>query len=251
MEVVALFGPTAIGKTEVAIELADVLRSRGEDPVAVSVDALQVYTGLDILTGKPSAEQLRRLEHRLISFVPLEKPFNAYLFAERAHAEIDKLLGEGRRPIVVGGTGLYLRAALADLDMKPVDSEEESQLWSNETRRPTLLFGLFMDRGELNKRIERRVGRIVQSGARGEVEAALRAGISRTARKAIGFDHLTGGLTDGEAISEIGKDSRSYAKRQVTWMRKTPNVNIIDRTGLSDNEVARMVVACVDSGHEV
>jgi tRNA dimethylallyltransferase len=116
---IAIFGPTAVGKTEVAIELAELVRERGEDPVAVSADAFQVYEGLDLLTAKPGQEQLRRLEHRMISFVPIDRTFSVAEFAERAHEEIDRLLDQGRRPLVVGGTGLYLRAALTELELKP------------------------------------------------------------------------------------------------------------------------------------
>ncbi len=119
MNVAALFGPTAVGKTGVAIALAERLRERGEDPVAVNCDAIQVYEGLEILSGAASAAERERLEHRLLGFVPVSEEFSAGRFAERAHAEIDALLAEGRRPIVVGGTGLYLRAALSELDLRP------------------------------------------------------------------------------------------------------------------------------------
>lgn len=119
MEVIALFGPTGVGKTAVALALAGRLRARGEDPAAVSADALQVYAGLEVLTGAASAEEQRRLEHRLVGFLAVTETFSAGEYARRAHAEIDGLLAEGRRPIVVGGTGLYLRAALAELDMRP------------------------------------------------------------------------------------------------------------------------------------
>jgi tRNA dimethylallyltransferase len=119
LPVVALFGPTGIGKTEVALALADRLRAEGENPVAVSADALQLYAGLEILTGAPSAAQRARLEHRLVGVLPLTERATAGDYARRAHAEIDALLASGRRPLVVGGTGLYLRAALADLDLRP------------------------------------------------------------------------------------------------------------------------------------
>jgi tRNA dimethylallyltransferase len=117
--VIAIFGPTAVGKTEIACEVADLLRERGEEPVAVSADAIQVYEGLDTLSAKPSPAELERLEHRLISFVPVDREFSVAEFADRAHDEIDALLEAGRRPIVVGGTGLYLRAALTELELKP------------------------------------------------------------------------------------------------------------------------------------
>jgi tRNA dimethylallyltransferase len=123
MKIIALFGPTGVGKTAVAIELAELLRARGEDPVAVSADALQVYAGLEVLTGAASAAEQARLEHRLLSFLPLDASFSAGQYSQLAHAQIDELLAEGRRPIVVGGTGLYLRAALAEMDLRPPPPE--------------------------------------------------------------------------------------------------------------------------------
>jgi tRNA dimethylallyltransferase len=122
--VIAIFGPTGVGKTTAAIELADRLRTRGEDPVAISADALQVYRGLEKLTGTATPEEQARLEHRLISFVPVTETFSAGQFAELAHEEIDAALESGRRPIVVGGTGLYLQAALTDLELRPPPSPE-------------------------------------------------------------------------------------------------------------------------------
>ncbi len=123
MQMLALFGPTGIGKTALAIAVAERLRERGEDPVAVSADALQVYAGLETLTGVATAAERARLEHRLISFLPLDASFSAGQYAELAHAEVDALLAAGRRPIVVGGTGLYLRAALTELDLRPPPPE--------------------------------------------------------------------------------------------------------------------------------
>ena len=119
MRIIALFGPTGVGKTAVAIALARLLRERGEDPVAVSADALQVYAGLETLTGAASSGEQARLEHRLLSFLPVDASFSVGEYSQLAHAQIDELLGQGRRPIVVGGTGLYLRAALTDLDLRP------------------------------------------------------------------------------------------------------------------------------------
>jgi tRNA dimethylallyltransferase len=107
----------------VAVALAELLRSRGEDPVAVSADALQVYSGLETLTGAARPEERNRLEHRLLGVVPVTEEFSAGRFAELAHAEIDAALASGRRPLVVGGTGLYLQAALCDLDMRPAPPE--------------------------------------------------------------------------------------------------------------------------------
>jgi tRNA dimethylallyltransferase len=124
MRIIALFGPTGVGKTAVAVELARLLRAEGEDPVAVSADALQVYAGLETLTGVASAAQRGALEHRLVSFMPIDAAFSVGQYAELAHAEIDGLLAAGRRPILVGGTGLYLRAALGELDLRPPPPQE-------------------------------------------------------------------------------------------------------------------------------
>jgi tRNA dimethylallyltransferase len=134
-QVIAVFGPTGVGKTAVAVALAEFLRARGEDPVAVSADALQVYAGLEILTGVASPAQRSKLEHRLISFLPLEATFSVGQYAELAHAEIDDLISAGRRPIVVGGTGLYLRAALAELDLRPPPLDGARERWTAELER--------------------------------------------------------------------------------------------------------------------
>jgi tRNA dimethylallyltransferase len=131
MQIIALFGPTGVGKTDVALALAELLRARSEErPIAVSADALQVYQGLETLTGVASAAQQAKLEHRLVSFLPLDATFSAGQYAELAHAEIDGLLAAGRRPLVVGGTGLYLRAALTELDLRPPPPEGTRERWT-------------------------------------------------------------------------------------------------------------------------
>jgi len=284
--VVAVFGPTGVGKTAVAIALADRLRAEGEDPVAVSADALQVYKGLETLTGVATPHEQERLEHRLVSFLPVDQPFSAGAYARRAHAEIDSLLAQGRRPIVVGGTGLYLRAALAELDLRPPvpqairdrrraqiktdgpqalhdelqrrapsaaaaieptdaqritralelldaghDPPAGEQLWTTDTRHPTLLAGLTMEREALNARIDERVREMVAAGAQVEVIKAENA--SATARKALGFEELR--ANDIEAMQ---RNTRRYAKRQLTWMRKLPHAHLIDVTARAPGDVA-------------
>lgn len=129
---IAIFGPTGIGKTAVAIALAARLRACGTDPVAISADALQVYEGLERLTGVASAAEQAVLEHRLISFLPIDATFSAGQYAALAHAEIDGALASGRRPIVVGGTGLYLRAALTELALRPPPPEGVRERWEHE-----------------------------------------------------------------------------------------------------------------------
>lgn len=128
MRVIAVFGPTGVGKTAVTIALADLLRARGEDPVAVSCDAIQVYRGMELLSGAPSAEERASLEHRLVGIAEPTEEFSVGRFAELARAEIDELVAAKRAPIVVGGTGLYMRAALADLDLRPPVPPEVREL---------------------------------------------------------------------------------------------------------------------------
>ncbi len=233
---VALVGPTGVGKTEVALALGQVLREGGEDPVAIGADALQVYAGLETLTGAATEAEREQLDHRLIGFVPVTERFSVGDYMPLAHAEIDGALAAGRRPVVVGGTGLYVRAALADLSLRKPEEAEESELWSGETRHPTLLVGLAMDREALYERINRRVDDIVAGGAEDEVRAAQAAGASRTARVALGFDELLAGDVDA-----LKKRSRNYARRQFTWMRKMAGLRALDVTSRSPREAAEEV----------
>jgi tRNA dimethylallyltransferase len=132
---IALFGPTAVGKTDVALALAAKLREHGATPVAVSADALQVYAGLELLTGVATAAQQLALEHRLVSFLPVDARFSVAEYAALAHAQIDELLAEGATPIVIGGTGLYLRAALTELALRPPPPPGVRERWNAELER--------------------------------------------------------------------------------------------------------------------
>ena len=147
-DVIALFGPTGVGKTAVAVALARRLRALGENPVAVSADALQVYDGLQTLTGAAGPAQRAELEHRLLAFLPVDATFSAGQYAQLAHAEIDDLLSEGRRPLVVGGTGLYLRAALTELSLRPPPVEGVRDRWTAELaqRGPAALHAILARR---------------------------------------------------------------------------------------------------------
>jgi len=132
---IAIFGPTGIGKTAVAVAVAERLRAqRGEDPVAVSADALQLYAGLEVLTGAATPQERARLDHRLVGVLPVTARATAGEFARLAHAEIDALIAAGRRPIVVGGTGLYLRAALAELELRPPTDPERRAHYAERLR---------------------------------------------------------------------------------------------------------------------
>jgi tRNA dimethylallyltransferase len=293
-QVIALFGPTGVGKTGLAIAVAQRLRGEGQRPVAVSADALQVYRGLETLTGAADAHEQSLLEHRLISFLPVDSQFSAGQYAELAHNEIDQLIAEGNLPIVVGGTGLYLRAALAELSMKPppapgirehwtaelqahgpealhselgirapwaaaeivpTDSQrivralelydagelsqqpQQSELWTETTRHPTLLVGVVAERERLYEQINARVDAMLAAGAEDEVRRAHSSGASITARKALGFEQLLAG--DVEAMK---RKTRNYARRQLTWMRKLPGVVEVDLSELGTDTAADRIV---------
>ncbi len=298
LPVVALFGPTGVGKTAVALALGDALRADGEDPVAVSADALQLYAGLETLTGAASAAERARLEHRLVGILDVTETCSAGRYATLAHAEIDALIAAGRRPLVLGGTGLYLRAALAELDLRPPpdsagrarrerDLAERgpealhaelaerapevagavapgdrhrlvralelldaghaapqrpgaSQLWTAETRHPTLLVALVMDRAALDARIDARVEAMVAAGAAAEVRAAEARGASPAVRKALGYRELLAGDVAGMQWA-----TRRYARRQLTWLRKLPGVLTLDVTGKPAHDVAQRIRAAL------
>ena len=290
----ALFGPTAVGKTAVALAVARRLRAAGAEPVAVSADALQVYRGLETLTGVASPQERAVLEHRLVACLPVTERCSAGRFARLAHTEIDGLLARGATPVVVGGTGLYLRAALADLDLRPppppqlrerweaeltavgahglherlaarapwaarrisptdasrlVRAHElldlgalhppagPNRLWTADTRHPTHLAALTMDRDELYARIDARVEAMAAAGAAAEVRAADAAGASPTARKALGFDELLRG-----DVPAMQRRTRQLAKRQLVWLRKLPDVQLVDLTGRDPQDVAAEIL---------
>jgi tRNA dimethylallyltransferase len=291
LELVAICGPTAVGKTSVAIALAKLLRERGEDPVAISCDAIQLYRGLELISGAPTAAQQEALEHRLVGVVDPCEEFSAGRFAELAEAEIAGLLAAGRRPILVGGTGLYMRAALTEIELQPpvapaVRAEVEREivesgspaahatlaadvaarvhpndrkrvaralelqrsgldpperlggLWTAALRRPALVTGIVSERGALAERIDRRVEEMGAAGAAEQARAAEAAGLSRTARAALGFDAFLAG--DLEAVKAA---HRQYARRQLTWLRKASEVVLVDRDDRDDRDLARILAA--------
>ncbi|MDO9356199.1 MAG: tRNA (adenosine(37)-N6)-dimethylallyltransferase MiaA [Solirubrobacteraceae bacterium] len=292
----AIFGPTAVGKTAVAIEVAARLRGLGHDPIAIGVDALQVYDGIPLLTAQPTAEEQAQLEHRLVGFVPLESPWSVAQHTELAHREIDEARDAGRVPIVVGGTGLYLRSALTELSLAPPPSEgvretllerastpeglaalheelyaldpvsaelmtptdrtrvvraheliadgrsfasssTKGELWAEETRVPTVLIGLTMERSALRKRAGDRMWSMVKDGVEDEVTRAWERGIGTTAAAAVGFEELLRG--DAERATT---KTRQLAKRQETWMRRLGGVRIIDVTQREPGAVADEII---------
>lgn len=287
--VIALFGPTSVGKTGVAISMANLLRAQGHDPVAVNCDSIQIYRGLEVISGAATREEREQLEHRLVGFVDPAEEMSAGTYAAIAHREIDSLLQEGKLPLVVGGTGLWLRAALSDLDLRPpvdkqIRSEVEQDLrergaealhaelpehlsakvhpndsnrivrwtallrseiepltdasgmWEADLRHPTRMIGLIDAKEDLARRISIRVDGM-QLAAQAEAEALDSKGLGRTASAAIGLEEFRSGDLDS-----IKAQHRAYAKRQITWMRKIPGVELVERDDDSDAEVAARIL---------
>jgi tRNA dimethylallyltransferase len=271
VEVVAIFGPTSSGKSAVAEAVADALGTE-----VVSADALQVYRGLPLLTNQPERPT------RLVGIRELDAQMTVGEYAPLAHAEIDALVDEHGTAVVTGGTGLYMRAALADLDVparvggealadaaRRVDEDRAAaharlssldpaaasrihpndtqrlvralslaesggsvarasdRLWSSDTRRPSLVVGLDVTAETLERRIRARAERMFALGVVDEVRAALDAPLARTVEKTLGLREIAG-LPPADALERIVVRTRRYAAYQRKWMRRIPNVVLVD-----------------------
>jgi tRNA dimethylallyltransferase len=261
--VLAVFGPTGSGKSAVAEAVAERIPAE-----IVSADSMQLYRGLPILTNQSPA--------RLVGIWPLDHEASVAEYQALAHAAIDEILAAGRTPIVAGGTGLYLRAALADLALPPAgepgqrerwerlyDTEgpeqahaqlaeldpdaaaavhpndrrrvvrslelagrgrERDRLWTDETRHPTIVFGLDVPKDELDRWIEARTRSMFEAGVRAEAEQALAAGVSSTAAYAHGLSDIAEHADDEAAIGALVARTKRYTAYQRKWMRRIPGL---------------------------
>jgi tRNA dimethylallyltransferase len=283
LPVVFLVGPTAIGKSRVAIRIARVLKTE-----ILTADSTQVYRRMDIGTDKPRPEDRAEVPHRLIDLVEPDERFNAGEYRRAALREISRLHRDGRIPLVVGGTGLYIRTLAYGLwEGPPADwdlrrrwlAEEEAQgkgyLWKQladvdpplaaklhprdrnkivrglevaaqtgkplsewhqrhrflDRRFPMVMIGLMMERASLYRRIDARVLREIEDGLIEETQSLLDAGYGEDlgSMKALGYRQITGYLKGrygyDEAVRRLQRDTRHFAKRQMTWFRSDPNVH--------------------------
>jgi tRNA dimethylallyltransferase len=274
---IIISGPTCVGKTDVAIALAEPLG--GE---IISADAVQVYRYMDIGTAKPSEEQRAQVRHHLIDVVNPDEPFSAALFKTMADAVIQDLHQKGHPIFVVGGTGLYIKALTSGLfagkeqdqlirkrlrdeaetlgldalyrRLQEVDPAAAARIHPNDTYRiiralevhevtgqpishhqkvhgfvdfryTTLKIGLTPDRNILYDRINKRVDLMLASGLLEEVKWLLDQGYpsSLKSMRSIGYrhmaDYLRGRTPRDETIRLFKRDTRRYAKRQLTWFR--------------------------------
>ncbi|MEM7412888.1 MAG: tRNA (adenosine(37)-N6)-dimethylallyltransferase MiaA [Myxococcota bacterium] len=288
--VVVLTGPTASGKTSLAIALAN--RFDGE---IVNADSMQVYRGLDIGTAKPTIEERAAVPHHLIDVVAPDQTFSAGRYARAARAAIAGIQERGHRPFLVGGTGLYIRAVLHGL-IDGVEAEPElreqleteaaeaaaagdpgrlhrrladqdpdaaARIHPNDTRRvvraleiatetgrgasqvrgdhgfddspyDTLHLALDWEREALYERIDRRCEAMIEQGLLRELRGLAKAGYGPELRsmKAIGYRHVwpvvRGEDTLASALVTLQRDTRHFARRQLTWLRKVPDVVWVD-----------------------
>jgi tRNA dimethylallyltransferase len=278
IKLLVLSGPTGSGKSGLAVKIAQQIGAE-----IVNADSMQVYRGLDIGTAKPSAEELACVPHHLLSFLAPDSSFTASDFRREAAAAISDIDRRGKKVIVVGGTGLYIRALLEGLVDSPrgdpelrrqfadlpgeellqrlnrVDPETASRLHQNDrlriiralevysqTGRPIsefraehafsgsyydcLKMAIKVERQELYRRIDLRVEQMIRDGLVAEVASLLAQGYSRElkALRAIGYKEvsafLAGETTLDEAVSLISRDTRRYAKRQMTWFGKENDI---------------------------
>jgi len=274
-KLIAVVGPTASGKTELSLQLAEAL-----DGEILSCDSMQIYRGMDIGTAKPSPEERRGIPHHLIDIVSPDEAFSCADYKRVAEGAIRDVLSRGKTPIFCGGTGLYLDAVLTVSDFSPtvpeglreklqkedpdalweellaVDPEAAASMHKNNLKRviraleiyrgtgktktewdrlsrqsespyDTLIVGLdYQSRQTLYDRIDRRVDLMLEQGLAEEAKA-LALDRSSTAGQAIGYKELylwlDGLLSREEAIELLKKNTRHYAKRQLTWFRRNDN----------------------------
>jgi tRNA dimethylallyltransferase len=278
--VIVLSGPTGVGKTDSAISLAERLGAE-----IVNADSMQVYRYMDIGTAKPTQEQRARVPHHLLDVVLPNEGFDAGLYLRHAQPVIERLQGRGRIPLVVGGTGFYLKALthgiceaapgdagvreelLEELqehgltrlhaDLQRVDPDLAGRVQPRDrqrilrglevfrvTGRPlsswqarhrfqtnlhrTIKIFLSRPRKELYQRINQRVEAMMAQGFLEEVRSLLERGYGPELKsmQSLGYRHLAlhlaGKTSLDDTVSTIQRDTRRYAKRQLTWFRADP-----------------------------
>ena len=276
--ILVVAGPTAVGKTDIAIQLA--LRFNGQ---IVSCDSMQLYKHMDIGSAKPTAAQLAMVPHHLIGVVDPKEAFSVVQYQQMAKAAIVEIFHQDQLPVIAGGTGLYLNSLLFEMDfganpgspegraslfgiaesqgnealhdmLQRLDPEAAERIHPNNVKRvvraieavrhsgvglsdfssvqkrttdyDVVLIGLTRDRSELYHRIEARVDQLMDLGLLEEVKTLQNMGFTSKdiAMKGIGYkellDHLDGAYDLPTAIDLIKKNTRHYAKRQLTWFKR-------------------------------
>lgn len=281
-KIVVICGPTASGKTHLAVELA---RQKGGE--VVSADSMQIYRRMDIGTAKPTREEMEGIPHYMLDVAEPGEDYSVARYVQEASVCIEDILARGKLPIVAGGTGLYIDSLVAGRsfapftggwreqlqtrarvegtapllrELKKVDPQRAARLHERDEKRiiralevwyetgqtmtqhdeesrlrppqyQAVTIGLnFAQRPHLWERINGRVDQMMADGLEEEVAALLATGVDRacTAMQAIGYKELAAALNGErpleEAVQEVKLRSRQYAKRQLTWFRRNPEI---------------------------
>ena len=305
--ILCIAGPTASGKTALAVELAKEL-----DGEVVSCDSMQVYRRMDIGTAKPSPEEMQGIPHHMIDVAEPDEDFSVSRYCAMAAPIVDDIVARGKTAIIAGGTGLYMDSLIRGNDFAPFPStgvRERLEAEADEVGLPAMLARLreidpdtadrvsdrkrilralevyletgetitehnrktrlippkytplwlgldFADRGELYRRIDKRVDIMLEMGLMEEIRSLLDSGIPEkcTAMQAIGYKEFVNALEGREPLSqaaeEVKKASRHYAKRQLTWFRRNPAVRWLVRSGDDGREIltsARQIIRDSDN----
>jgi tRNA dimethylallyltransferase len=282
--IVCLIGPTAAGKTEVALRLAKVINAE-----IISCDSMQVYKGIDIATSKPTKKQRKSVFHHLIDIINPSQEYNAARFRVSVLKIIANIHKRGKLPLIVGGCGLYLRALLDGLFLGPGQNLGQRRKFSQQAKRYGIvylykrlkdldpqasrdihphdlrriiralevyestgkpisrlkkktsgirdkydlhLFGLQRPRNKLYSRIEKRVDKMFRRGLVGEIKKLSKRKLSKTATSLLGYKEISGFLKGkyscNEARDLLKKNTRRYAKRQISWFKREKDVKWIE-----------------------
>ena len=259
MDVLCIVGPTAVGKTKMSIELAKQLN--GE---IISGDSMQIYRGMDIGTAKATMDERQGIPHHLIDEKNPDEPYSVAAFQQTVRAKMEEIKSRGKLPIIVGGTGLYIKSVLYDYEFagesesKEIDEAGAKDIHPNNRKRviraleiyetsgvkksemiekqehkmiyDACLIGLTDDRNVLYDRINKRVDTMYETGLVEEVKALFDEGIPAESQsiRAIGYkelyDYFKGLISLEESKELIKRNSRRYAKRQYTWFNNQMDV---------------------------
>ena len=204
-----IIGPTGVGKTKLSIMLAKKL-----DAIVINADSMQVYKELNIGTAKITEEEKEGIIHYLFDIKSINDEYNAYLYQQDGR----KLLEENkdRNIVIVGGTGLYIKALLYDYNFKDENNNKDKKLYNFK------IIGLTRDRKLLYEIIDNRVDIMIENGLIKEAEKLYKTNKNcRALNAAIGykelFEYFDNNISLEEAINKIKQNSRHYAKRQYTF----------------------------------
>ena len=250
--IICVVGPTASGKTKLAVQLA-----KAYDGEVVSCDSMQIYKHMDIGTAKPTPEEMEGVPHHMIDCVEPGEDFSVGKYVQLADGCVQDILSRGKTAVIAGGTGLYVDSLIAGrtfADEKRIIRALEVYAETGRTitqhnldtqqipprYRPVWIGLDYLDRAVLYRRIDLRVNLMLQAGLLDEIRALLARGVSprTTAMQAIGykefFDALEGRSTLSAAADLCKQRSRNYAKRQLTWFRRNPQLCWLRMTGQED-----------------